>query len=37
MALFVLTKMPYGLAPTVLLLVKVVAFGFHVAFEQNFG
>jgi hypothetical protein len=35
--LLVLTKMPFGWMPTVLLLAKVVPFGFHDAFEENFG
>jgi hypothetical protein len=32
-----LTKIPVGYEPIVLLSANVMAFGFHDAFEQNFG
>jgi hypothetical protein len=32
-----LTKIPVAYEPIVLLSANVVAFGYHVAFEQNFG
>jgi hypothetical protein len=35
--LFVLIKISKGYWPIVLLSAKVVAFGFHVSFEENFG
>jgi hypothetical protein len=35
--LFVLTKIPKGFVPTVVLSAKVIAFGFHDAFAENFG
>jgi hypothetical protein len=35
--LFVLTKIPRGNEPTVLILAKVIAFGFQVVDGQNFG
>jgi hypothetical protein len=37
MMLFELTKIAEGLLPIVLLLAKVIAFGFHDGNGQNFG